>query len=317
MALVSINEELFKNMLSHNPSLKCIKLENNVLTFENQKINLENFSFQEIYNDYSQLKADIDVIKPNDFFNIVKINVTLNDHNRMFDLPYQNLSIKNVRIITKKDDSGRNTQYVQIITDKDTELTLYDYQAKDVFDTLKNMSKNNNNDFVGIKVSDLTSKLKDEEVSVKKTPNQYNVPILININDIVDLINKEELSEYEQQELISFHQAIFELRTYRQYLNEFSLELLNKYEYYIQFLASREDLNEKEQEELNQYNEETDIVPKVELNNSKEKELLLKKENKIENQKRMAGYASSLLIVEVTCFVAIAIASLLFILVNK
>ncbi len=143
-------------------------------------------------------------------------------------------------------------------------------------------------------------------------PNENNN--LLSIFDYQRILESEELSQIDEDALNIFYDFIEELYRYRSYLCEDSLSYLKEYENYILDLMLRDNLNFKEEDAISKY--ET-------LANTKNRseEINIEHINKLElleRRAKRAGYANSLLIVEIVILATFTLSSFIFLwLFNK
>lgn len=81
--MIYLNDAIIKKILEANPNFSTITYKDNVIEFEGQQINLENFNLVEIFGTYSELKEDIkkETMTASDLFKIIELNVTLRNAN--------------------------------------------------------------------------------------------------------------------------------------------------------------------------------------------------------------------------------------------
>lgn len=157
MTITSMNDFLLKEMKKLNSNLSSINYDanTNTISYMSYSVSLNDFSLGEIYNDYSQLKSDIEVIEPKDLYNIIYLNVMIKEKDKANNIDENKDSdvikkvspnITNVNLITKKIEFGEEKQYVYITTSSNEQHILYDYAPKDVLEVFKDLvSKNNSN----------------------------------------------------------------------------------------------------------------------------------------------------------------------------
>lgn len=266
--VLSINDYLLKKMKSLNPDLEVIQYNptTNICSFEGKNIDFGEFSLLEIYNKYSQLKEDIEVMTPLDLFNILKINV----------------AVKN---ITKNS-----------VNDKEPENHIV------------HNSIQIHNGVINIKFKDET--------------NNIEVHDLIDVKQYINIIEKSnKISEKEHENIKSFEDFMSELYKYKSYLSEDALAMWHQYEQYIIVASTLNNNLQNVEKAITVYNQITDEEYQIEFKNAKEKELVLKKQEELFRKEvareNRAGIASALLIVEITTFVSIALAAVLFVLLRK
>lgn len=402
------NEYIFRAMCEANPALEVITLENNVITLNGVSVSLENLNLQEIYGEYSQLKADIISIEPKDLFSIIQINAAIKDNEKKKAMDLEDNieqvkevapTISNMNIINKEDELGTERQYVQIVTSDGADHVLYNHTPQDVMDALKRIMEKNGNSTQGITENDLYAELKRnmseiELVDSHDVTNSYkyseefqnkmknmeqnyhgsdfvlgneeydiylaghemttyttndkgmiqkekhegsnivggdyssngensnevidnvekiDITNLISVEEYMQLTSKDfDLNQDEQNKVDFFQGFVFELKTYKDYLVEDGLVILNKYENYITNLSLQEELNQNQENALNNYNESLDKIPNVALKNAKNKALILEYKAKMANQREsIAGFANSILIVELTFVLSITLSALI------
>lgn len=143
-------------------------------------------------------------------------------------------------------------------------------------------------------------------------PNENNN--LLSIFDYQRILESEELSQIDEDALNTFYDFIEELYRYRSYLCEDSLNYLKAYENYITLLMLRENLNNEEEEAIQKYEIVTNIKNRSEEINIAH----INKLELLERRAKRAGYANSLLIVEIVILATFTLSSFIFlILLNK
>lgn len=227
------NEEVFRAMVEQNNALNQIYFINNSLSFQGKTLQLTSLSLVEVYNDFSQLKADISFMEPKEVFEVIEINI----------------AFKNYFILQELEHS------------KPTLVTLHEYK---------------------------TLASKDTSLSFK-----------------------------EQTQLTDFADFMFQLRTYEQYLIPEGKNLLAEYTYFIELLATKENPTPLEEAQVKKYTTATEKLETMEMTNENRRVSQLKLEQQLDTREKMAGFASSILIVEITSFVAITLAALLFVFLQK
>ena len=137
-------------------------------------------------------------------------------------------------------------------------------------------------------------------------PNENNN--LLSIFDYQRILESEELSQIDEDALNTFYDFIEELYRYRSYLCEDSLNYLKAYENYITLLILKDNLNPKEETAISKY--ETLASTK---NRSEEINIAhINKLELLERRAKRAGYANSLLIVEIVILATFTLSSFIF-----
>ena len=137
-------------------------------------------------------------------------------------------------------------------------------------------------------------------------PNENNN--LLSIFDYQRILESEELSQIDEDTLNTFYDFIEELYRYRSYLCEDSLNYLKEYENYITLLILKDNLKPKEETAISKY--ETLASTK---NRSEEINIAhINKLELLERRAKRAGYANSLLIVEIVILATFTLSSFIF-----
>ncbi len=71
-----INEAVLKIIQKYNSEFNSLTLNNNILKYQDEQINLQNFNLETIFESY-QLKLDISNMKAKDLFKIIKLNAII------------------------------------------------------------------------------------------------------------------------------------------------------------------------------------------------------------------------------------------------
>ncbi|MGM9834774.1 MAG: hypothetical protein ACI31M_03245 [Bacilli bacterium] len=341
----NINDYLLKEMKELNPNLNGINYDitTNTISYNGLSVNLNHFSLSEIYNQYGQLKSDIEVINPLDLFNAISINVAVKEkeytkNNDSID-QIQNIEpyIKNIKLIKEKNDLGTEKQFINITTTDGKSHTLYDFLPNDVIEALKNIAQRNGNSFQGITENDLFAQIRiklEDKFEIKSKDDQDKKEEIIPFNDgsiVVDGTKLIDVPEYinivENSNGISakelakkefFESFMSNLYSYKSYLGKDALDMWNSYEQYIIVNSTLENYPPKIAEAIDVYNKINENAKQVELKNAENKSLVLNYQNELARKQAVAnnraGVASALLIVEITSFVSIILATIIFVL---
>ena len=145
---------------------------------------------------------------------------------------------------------------------------------------------------------------------------KIDITNLISVEEYAEITSKDtELNLEEQQKVDFFQGFVFELQTYKDYLVDDGLIILRKYDYYMEHLGNilcNGELNNNQQNAYNNWCENVDRVEQVSLKNAKNKALVLEYKAKIANQQRIAGYANSFLVIELTFVLSMTLSALIF-----
>lgn len=260
--VLSINEYLLNQMKTINPNLEDIQYDpiSNICSFDKRNINLNGFSLLEIYNKYSQLSEDIEIINPEDLFNIFRINVAV---------------------------------YSKI---NEPETPIKD-----------NIQISNNGTF---------------NLDIEEETDNIDTSNLIDLSEYESIINNSDyINEEESNKIKTYEDFMKNLYKYKSYLNEDGLNMWQQYEKYIIIANTFENNNDNTLKAIDTYNEITSDSNQLELENANKKVLALKKQEELAikqaAKENRAGIANALLIVEITTFVSITLAAILFVLLKK
>lgn len=144
-------------------------------------------------------------------------------------------------------------------------------------------------------------------VSLKNVESP-NTNHLLSILDYQSILENVELSQIDEDALNTFYNLIEELYRYRNYLSEDSLNYLKAYENYINDLMLSDNLSEKEEIAISKYESLASTKNRSEeINISYINRLEL-----LEKSVKRAGYANSLLIVELVILVTFTLSSFIF-----
>lgn len=134
---------------------------------------------------------------------------------------------------------------------------------------------------------------------------------LISILEYQSILESENITQVEEDQLSFFYDFIEKLYKYRDYLCEDCSSYLSSYENYILNLTLAEQINSKEQEAVSKYEILASTKNRSEEINIENANILKFKEKQARNKER-AGYANSLLIVEIVILVTFTLSSFLF-----
>ena len=76
-----INEVVLDAIKRYNAEFNSISIENNIISLNNESINLGSFNLEALFESY-QLKLDFKNMSAIDLFNIIKINAITHNSNR-------------------------------------------------------------------------------------------------------------------------------------------------------------------------------------------------------------------------------------------
>ena len=76
-----INEVVLDAIKRYNAEFNSISIENNIISLNNESINLGSFNLETLFESY-QLKLDFKNMSAIDLFNIIKINAITHNSNR-------------------------------------------------------------------------------------------------------------------------------------------------------------------------------------------------------------------------------------------
>lgn len=149
--------------------------------------------------------------------------------------------------------------------------------------------------------------------TLKNINNQDNNSVL-SILEYQNILKSEDLTQIDEDNLVSFYDFIEQLYKYQDYLCEDSLSYLKSYEAFILDLMLKDNLNIKEENAVSKY--------EILANTKKRSEEInienIYKLELLEKRARRAGYANSLLIVEIVILATFTLSSFIFIwLLNK
>lgn len=151
-------------------------------------------------------------------------------------------------------------------------------------------------------------------VTLKSINNPNNETSKLNILEYQSILESEEITQIDEDNLIAFYDFLNDLYKYSDYLCEDSVNYLTSYENYILNLMLRDNLNSKQQEAISKYDAIANIKKRSE-------EINIENINRLNYQARRAkraGYANSLLIVEIVILVTFTLSSFIFLwLFNK
>lgn len=80
-----INEVVLNAIKNYNSEFNKLSLSNNVLSLEQNKIDLEEFNLETIFESY-QLKLDFNNMKAQELFDIIKLNALIYNSNKEGEL---------------------------------------------------------------------------------------------------------------------------------------------------------------------------------------------------------------------------------------
>lgn len=151
-----------------------------------------------------------------------------------------------------------------------------------------------------------------EIIKLNATLKSINIPNeknnILSIFDYQKILESEELSQIDEDALNIFYDFIEELYCYRNYLCEDSLNYLKAYESYILELMLKDNLNDEEQIAISKY----EILASTK---NRSEEINIENINKLElleRRAKRAGYANSLLIVEIVILATFTLSSFIF-----
>ena len=99
------NDTYFANLRENYPNLEELKVENNVLFFQNRSISLGRFNIASLFYNYGDLIEDLSSLTANDLFIIIYVHVMYYQDNEKF--------LKNFRIIKKRENEEQLVKYYQ------------------------------------------------------------------------------------------------------------------------------------------------------------------------------------------------------------
>ena len=80
-----INEVVINTLKNYNSEFAKLTIANNILTLDQDKIDLENFNLETIFESY-QLKLDLNNMKAQELFDIIKLNALIYNSNEEGEL---------------------------------------------------------------------------------------------------------------------------------------------------------------------------------------------------------------------------------------
>ena len=80
-----INEVVINTLKNYNSEFAKLTIANNVLTLDQDRIDLENFNLETIFESY-QLKLDLNNMKAQELFDIIKLNALIYNSNEEGEL---------------------------------------------------------------------------------------------------------------------------------------------------------------------------------------------------------------------------------------
>lgn len=76
-----INETIIDSFKQYNPNLTMLDINNNILSYQNHAINLEEFNLATLFESY-QLKRDFANLNATELFEIIQINSAIYNSNK-------------------------------------------------------------------------------------------------------------------------------------------------------------------------------------------------------------------------------------------
>lgn len=73
-----INEIVLNTIHKYSEKFNTITIADNILTFNNEQINLKDFNLETIFQSY-QLKLDLEQMEDKDLFNIIRVNANIHN----------------------------------------------------------------------------------------------------------------------------------------------------------------------------------------------------------------------------------------------
>ena len=273
-----MNEYTLKKWQQENQALDPVQIKNNILIFNDQKLNLENILISELELDYLALDP-VSLVK---IINLYVSRTTQKNSASDFESEIQiheeaNIKITNMSVarngattyVYYSDENGVTRILPKINSNVDEIMAAYrqlmtsssPITITDLFNHLEAPKHNTSN-------IETSKSNQDEEIS------------LITTEKFFEYINQEtQHSQRQTVELNHYYSYVKDLIVYHSYLNAFLRNDLNKYQVYIELLKDQENLNLNQRNAIDKYIELIEITSQDKGNHEIESAVSLELKN--------------------------------------
>lgn len=190
------NKIILREMCMKNPQLSELNINGNLLSYNNEEIDISNFDFYELINTETYFFGQLENLNSEDIFKIIRLHaVTIN---RELNEKKQNVKkqtsnemqldaikeinplLKNVTISYKKNEYGNDEEYINIVDEKGNNHLLYNYAKTDIIQIYKDLLNRTGNPNITLEelYSECLRKLKE-----------------VHLTDTYDILNSSKTSE--------------------------------------------------------------------------------------------------------------------------
>lgn len=207
------NELFIKNLINLYPNLNKLNIQNNILSYNNLSVLLNNIDLETFFKKNTKLSQDLSILTSSKLFKIIACHSKINSEKKLLFNIDKNVIIKGMRVVNHKDLNGIIKKYLYIIDENEmTYIEQCDY-ALEAFDYYQSKVKENNfNQLTIYMLNEYLKELDNKKYNYDEIYELYEIKdyllsplkeMLDNyINNIKELEKKENKS-FEEEKIIN------------------------------------------------------------------------------------------------------------------